>query len=354
MNAQGSVESRLQTALEGCIDAGAPGAILVIDAPRLSFSFSGAAGLFQRGAAQPLRPEDPFRIASVSKAVTAATAVRLAAEGRWDLEDSVASFLPDDLVRRLESLDGLPSLEALTVRRLLNHTSGLPDYFFDEEFQAGVQAEPDRNWRPQELAAAALKRGRLDFAPGTSFAYGDTGYVLVGVAIETVEGCPLSDVYRSLVFVPLGMDATYLEWHEPPRGLAVSHHYDGESDLTSVNTSFDWAGGGLVSTGGDLAKFLRGLFGEALLNERWLGELTSWRDELNWQADSSALYRRYGLGIGTNSACGEEIVGATGVWGAFAYFWPAGDAAITGTVNQRRFNRGGLLDEIVCALRRLY
>jgi hypothetical protein len=60
---------------------------------------------------------------------------------------------------------------------------------------------------------------------------------------------------------------------------------------------------------------------------------------------------RYGLGIGVNVACGEEIVGATGVWGAFAYFWPACGAAIAGTVNLRGLDRSALLDGVVCALR---
>ena len=95
-----------------------------------------------------------------------------------------------------------------------------------------------------------------------------------------------------------------------------------------MNTSFDWAGGGLVTTAGDLVRFLRGLFGGALFDERWLIEMTTWRDGLRWPPDSSARHLRYGLGIGVNLACGEEIIGATGVWGAFAFFWSAGGAAI--------------------------
>jgi D-alanyl-D-alanine carboxypeptidase len=343
--------SAIQAALDGCLAAGSPGAIIAIDAPLLGIDFSGASGLFARGQSRPLRPDDPFRAASVTKAVTAATAVRLAAEGRWDLDNPVTPLLPLNLVALLRELEGLQNVDALTIRRLLSHTSGLPDYFFRERFQARVQADPNRMWRPAELVEAAIEANRLAFLPGTDFSYGDTGYVLVGLAIERLVDRPLADAYRSLIFAPLRMDATYLEWHEPPRGSDVSHHYDGQRDLLPMNTSFDWAGGGLVTTAGDLVRFLHGLFGGALFDERWSAELTSWRDGLRWPPDSSARYLRYGLGIGVNLACGEEIIGTTGVWGAFAYFWPAGSAAIAGTVNLRGADRSTLLDAVVCALR---
>lgn len=352
MEAENDLNSELQAALDERVTAGAPGAILAIDAPKLGLALSGASGLFARDKSRPLRPEDSFRAASVTKAVTAATAVRLASNGRWNLDDPVAPLLPSHLVERLRLLDGLRSVEALTVRRLLSHTSGLPDYFFDERFQARVQAEPNRTWRPEELVEAATEVGQLAFPPGSDFSYGDTGYVLVGLAIERLMDCSLAEAYRLLVFAPLGMDATYLEWHEPPRGGDVSHHYEGARDLLSLNTSFDWAGGGLVTTACDLVRFLRGLFEGVLFDNRWRAELMRWRDGLRWRPDSSARYLRYGLGVGVNLACGEEIIGATGVWGAFAYFWLAGDAAITGTVNLVRADRSALLDAVVCALKK--
>lgn len=351
MSQQALIESEIQAALDRCVAAGAPGAVIAIDAPVLGISFYKASGLFERQRARLLRPEDPFRAASVTKAVTAATAVRLAAEGRWDLDAPVAPFLPPHLLDLLRELDRLPNIEALTVRRLLDHTSGLPDYFFDDAFQARVQADPDRMWQPSELVQAALEKKRLDFPPGTDFSYGDTGYVLAGLAIERLTGEPLAQVYRSRIFVPLKMDTTYLEWHEPPRGSELSHHYDGDRDLLTMNTSFDWAGGGVVSTAGELVKFLRGLFNGALLDEAWLTELTTWRDDLRWRPGSSARYLRYGLGVGMNLACGEEIIGATGVWGAFAYYWRAAGAAIAGTLNLRGADRAALLDSVVCALR---
>lgn len=126
--------------------------------------------------------------------------------------------------------------------------------------------------------------------------------MLVGLAIERLVHRSLPDAYRSLIFDPLRMDSTYLEWHEPPRGSEVSYHYDGQRDLLPLNTSFDWAGGGLVTTADDLVKFLRGLFGGALFDKHWVTELTTWRDGLRWPPDSSA-FKAAGCGRVCTSEC---------------------------------------------------
>lgn len=348
------IEARIRTALEACVAAGAPGAIVAVEAPGLGVSFAGAAGRFALGEPRPLAPEDPFRAASVTKAVTAAAAVRLAAEGRWSLDDPAARYLAPEVTALLGGLEGLDDIAALTLRTLLGHTAGVPDYFFDAGFQARLRSERGRSWRPAELVEAAVAGKRLLFPPGMGFSYGDAAYVLAGLAIEGLLGRPLAEAYRSLIFAPLGMESTWLEWHEPRRGGEVSHHYEDGRDVQPENTSYDWAGGGLVTTAGDLARFLRGLFGGALFDARRLGEMTAWRDGLSWRPGGSARYLRYGLGIGVNRACGEEIFGATGVWGAFAYWWPAhwtgGGAAIAGTVNVAGLDRAPLLDAVVCAL----
>lgn len=149
------------------------------------------------------------------------------------------------------------------------------------------------------------------------------------------------------------MDATFLEWRDPARGREVAHHYEGDADLRDKNLSYDWAGGGLVSTSGDLVKFLHGIFGCQLFDEYWLRQMTAWRREIRWRPHSSARYISYGLGMGTNIAFGQEIVGVTGVWGAYAYYWARGGAAIAGTLNTVGADRAALMDAVIGALRPL-
>ena len=111
----------LEAALHEHVATGCPGAILEISAPTLGFAFSGAHGLYARNDSRLLRTDDSFRAASVSKAVTAATAVCLAANQRWNLDDPITNFLPSRVVRKLRGLKGLSHINELTIRRLLSH-----------------------------------------------------------------------------------------------------------------------------------------------------------------------------------------------------------------------------------------
>lgn len=353
MDVEKDPKKLLETALHEQITTGCPGAILEINAPSLGFTFSKAQGLYARHDSRPLLTSDAFRAASITKAVTAALAVYLAANQHWNLDDPITDFLPTQVIRTLHKFKGLSDVNALTIRKLLSHTSGLSDYFFNAQFQAQLIKDPNHIWQPEGLIEAASKVGELLFTPGADFSYGDTAYVVVGIAIERLLDCCLADAYRSLIFRPLEMEATYLEWHEASRGDNLSHHYDGEDDLWTKNLSCDWAGGGLVTTASDLTKFLQGLFGGVLFSHRWLTELMNWRVETRWRPHSSARYIRYGLGLGMNLAYGEEIIGVTGVWGAFAYYWPMGDATIVGTLNLVGADCPALMDAVIKALKQL-
>lgn len=261
--------------------------------------------------------------------MTSAISVYIASQHKWNLDDPVCNYLPGKFKKSLSKLKGLESVNELTIRTILSHKSGIPDYFFDEKFRDLVKNEPDRIWEPEELVEAGIEKGELLFTPGTDFSYGDTAYVIIGIAIQNALEESLHEAYRNIIFKPLDMNMTYLEWHEPAIGNNLSHHYQGDNDLRYDNISYDWAGGGLVTTGNNLTKFLQGLFSETLFGKRWVNELTEWNIETRWRPHSSARYNSYGLGIGKNIAYGEEKIGVTGVWGGFAYYCPKYDATIT-------------------------
>jgi D-alanyl-D-alanine carboxypeptidase len=308
--------------------------------PGAELNWAGSAGDRARGTTGRLQPDDAFRAASVTKHVTAAVVVKLASEGRIGLDEPLGDQLDAELLQRWRAFG---DLQRTTVRQLVAHTAGLPNYFTDEAFFARLREEPGRTWRPVELVDHAAAHGTRPFPPGEGFEYSDTGFVIAAILVEQVVRRELHEVYRELVFDPLGMDGTWLEGHEPQRQREIAHHYTEELDWTTVSPTIDWAGGGLVTTAGDLARYVRGLWSERIVDARGLGELTRWTPDA-WFPDGHRLrYERYGLGTGQNTIEGVELVGHTGFIGAFVFYAPSYDAVLAGTHNASEVDRWPLV-----------
>ena len=189
--------AELDRAVDRVVSAGAPGAIaLVRDGHR---TVRAAGGFADRRSRRPLRPGDRFRVGSNTKTFVATVLLQLAGEGRLALEDTVERWLP-----------GLvPGGGAITVRQLLNHTSGLPDYApeDDDSFIRQVLADRRRKWTPRELVGIAMARPPL-FAPGAAWAYSNTGYILLGLIVVAAGGHPLATELRERIFAPLQLRGT--------------------------------------------------------------------------------------------------------------------------------------------------
>jgi D-alanyl-D-alanine carboxypeptidase len=248
------------------------------------------------------------------------------------------------------ALGPLPAAGAATPRQLLGHTAGLPDYYRAPGLKARLAADPVTPLAPSDLLALAATAGGPAFPPGTGFAYSDTGYVVAGLAIEQAAGMPLHAAYRELVLDPLGLDATYLEGHEPARGATPARNLWADRDMSAVTPTFDWAGGGLVTTTADLVDFVRGLWAGRLVGRESIAAMTAWNPAARFDPDGGPQYERYGLGLGSNTVRGVELVGHTGFWGTFAYWAPAHEAALAGTVNASRADRMVLVEAACLAL----
>jgi D-alanyl-D-alanine carboxypeptidase len=340
--------AHLQTALEDRVSAGAPGALARLEAPSAGIEWSGSAGRLAQGEARSLRPDDAFRIASVTKNMTAPVAVRIAHEGKLALDAPLDGQLDPKLLERWQSLEDLPQM---TPRQLLSHTSGIPNYFGEEEFIERVQKAPDRAWLPRELVDLAAEHSTPSFPPGEGFQYSDTGYVVVAILLEQIMDRPLHEIYREIAFDPLGMESTWLEGHEEPRAREVAHHYHGEIDMTSLPPTIDWAGGGLVTTAPDLASFVRGLWSGRILGPEGLAELKAWTPGAAFPPGHAVRYDNYGLGTGRIVVESVELIGHTGFIGAFAFFAPEDDAVLVGTHNQSQVDRWPLVGALCRELR---
>ncbi|GAA1404555.1 serine hydrolase domain-containing protein [Kitasatospora putterlickiae] len=208
------------------------------------------------------------RIGSNTKVFTAVVVLQLVAEGKVGLDTSVDTYLPG-LVRG-DGFDG----RNITVRQLLQHTSGLPEYV-DKD---GVLGDPERYFEPRELLDAALVQ-KAHFAPGAQWEYNNTNYLLAGMIIQKVTGRPIGEEITKRVIDRIGLRHTYfprpgdMTIHEAhPKGYQRVE--DGSlRDYTELDPSWGWAAGAMVSTNTDLTRFYGALLGGRLLPAAQLAQM---------------------------------------------------------------------------------
>ncbi|WP_037311707.1 serine hydrolase domain-containing protein [Amycolatopsis orientalis] len=255
----------------------------------------------------PVPRDGSVRAGSNTKTFTAIVVLQLVAEGKVDLDAPIEKYLPG-LVRG-EGIDATK----ITIRQLLQHTSGLPNY--TEHIGVGeFERIQHRFFQPHDLLAAALAHP-AKFAPGAKWEYSNTGYLLAGMVIEKVTGRPVQEQITERVIRKAGLRHTY--WPQPgdqtiqgphPQGYAIGSAASGEViDATELDPSWGGAAGQLISTPGDLAKFFRVLLDGALLPREQLAEMRKTVDAPVFPG------ARYGLGLVSNPlSCGGVYWGHGG------------------------------------------
>jgi D-alanyl-D-alanine carboxypeptidase len=207
-----------------------------------------------------------MRIASVAKAFSGAVALSLVSKGALSLNDTIG-----------ELLSGLPepppeAWAEITLRQLLNHTSGLPEILEDQEFLVAFGASPFKAPPPEKLLTYLYNNDPLlRFPPGSKYQYSNSDNIAVALMVEAATGRSYEDLLRELVYRPLGLRKTSL-----PRGPNLRkpfiHGYDLSQDPPDVSEAFaagwSWASGGIVSTPADLNTFIRAYVGGKLFDER--------------------------------------------------------------------------------------
>ena len=307
-------------------ELGVPGAVVLVDAPGQCLWET---SLGTRDVTTNASPTlgDHFRVGSVTKTFTGTAVLQLVDEGSIGLDDPVSKYLAD-----------VPGGEAITVRELLQMSSGLYNYSEDPGFNASLDANPARIWSPDELLAIAYAHPP-DFPPGAAFHYSNTNSILLGRIVETVTGNALRDELRRRIFEPLHMRDTMLpaladpSIPDPhPRGymygtnvgtLAGSCDAEpvGRHDVTDASPSWTGAAGGAISTVRDLATWAR-----ALATGRLLSAATQ-AERLRFMPTGPPPAPGYGLHITNFSG----IIGHDGALPGFQTFVgyvPEKDAAV--------------------------
>jgi D-alanyl-D-alanine carboxypeptidase len=243
----------LQRALDGLVAAGIPGAVLLVrEGDRTIRLTSGYGNLKPR---TPMRATDRFRSGSITKAFVATVVLQLVGEKKLRLTDTVERWLPGVV----------PNGKRITVRHLLNHTSGLFDYGGDRKWLEAAYRDPMRQWTPREIVAVATAH-KPHFAPGAGWSYSNTNYFVVGLIVEAATGHKLESELRRRIFAPLHLQATSLDTVPRIAGPHAHGYFVRPLEDVSVGSpSYVWAAGALVSTADDVARFFRALLGGRLL-----------------------------------------------------------------------------------------
>jgi D-alanyl-D-alanine carboxypeptidase len=255
--------------LDAIVAAGPASALVEVrDGPRTIRLTSGSA---RYGRAEPVDPRGRFRAGSVTKMVVATAVLQLVSEHRLALADPVDRWLPGLL----------PAGNGITVRELLDHTSGLFDYTATLPLHPPTGYLPLRwtTWTPRDLVARATAQPTL-FRPGTDFAYSSTGYIVLGMLIERVTGEPYGQEISRRILRPLGLKDTTFPGTDPRIHGPHAHAYlpdgaGGVIDITEYNPSVMGASGDLVTTAADLNRFTTALLAGRLLPPAQLRRMKS-------------------------------------------------------------------------------
>ncbi len=299
--------ARLTTDFQAVLDSlwdqeGFPGATAGFVLP--DGRYAGVAAGYADVERQVVMPPDAKMLAgSIGKTFVAAVALSLSREGKIDLDDRLERWLGHE-----EWYDDLPNGRDITIRMLLNHSSGVPNHVGDERFLAewlaGIRADPAYAPTPREVVAYILDDEPL-FAPGDGFGYTDTGYILAALALEEASGLTLYELARRRFLEPLGLDATIpSDQRELPglvqgytnaeggfEGLPI-HALDGA--LMTYNPAMEWAGGGFASNPQDLVRWAKALYEGQALDAPYLDDLL----EAIPRTMANGSEARYGLAVG--------------------------------------------------------
>jgi D-alanyl-D-alanine carboxypeptidase len=326
---------RLQAQLDafrqktGC--PGATAAFVLADGPR----GAAATGVSHKSSATPMRAGDRMLSGSIGKTYVAAVTLQLVEEGRVKLDTPVSHWLGDrDWYARV------PNADSITLRMLMNHTSGVPEHVQMPVFHEALAARPDKTWKPEELVAFVLDRPPV-FAAGEGWSYADTNYIFVGMIVEQVTGRTYYEELRRRILEPYGLQDTIPSDRPELPGLISGYTFSGNpfpvseevaaDERYGVNPQFEWTGGGLLGTSLDLARWARLLYAGDVLEP-------SSRTQMLQGVPAPRLGRneQYGLGVIMRDSPLGPVYGHAGWFPGYVSmvaYYPRHDLALAIQVN---------------------
>ena len=205
---------------------------------------------------QPIRDfSGTIDIGSCTKMFTATSILQLVEQGKFSLDDPLTRLLPDpSLYQGLSVFDGKDYIDSITVRHLLNHSSGFADYFLgNDEMEFAIHGDSTLRFTPRQLIRMAVRINKPKFRPGTSFGYSNVNYILLGMIIGKYSGVSYTEYVRRNILVPLRMNHTWFASEDSPPGRAPGHYNGKPSEMPATMAG---AAGEIISTLDDMHTFI--------------------------------------------------------------------------------------------------
>jgi len=299
------------------------------------FTWSGTAGNFEQN--------QSYFIASTTKLFTSALIFKLRCEGKLNLEDKISNYLNPEITQNLHVFKGVDYSEQLTIKHLLAHTSGIPDYF-QKKGKNGKSLEDelingkDQYWTFEQSIERSKSLEPL-FAPGTKGKahYSDSNFQLLGKIIETILGKTYAENCREFITQALYLQRTYLYQDATDATPKTLYYKDKPLPIHKAMTSFG-PDGGIVSTSEDMLKFIEAFMTGVLFPHSYIAEIQDWYN----------IFFPMQAGIGIHlfklpwyfNPFGTipSFIGHSGLSGALAYYCPKKELYVVGTVNQVAYN----------------
>ena len=291
------------------------------------------------GASGNLSIARPYFIASTTKLFTTAIILRLKSEGKLNLDDTISKYLDKSILNGLHVYKGKDYSEELTIKHLLSHTSGLPDYFQGKGANGKSLEDDIKNGNDQcwsfEQAIERTKTMKPLFVPGTrnKANYSDANFQLLGKIIERITNKSYSDNCNDFIISPLGLTKTYLYHDYTDTTPETLYYKSNELHIPKAMTSFG-ADGGIVSTSADMLVFIEAFFMGTLFPKEYISELQDWNNIFFPMRSGVGIHLFKLPWIFNPTGAVPYFIGHSGLSGALAYYSPKENLFVAGTVNQ--------------------
>lgn len=303
----------------------AMGSLSLVRDGRIVYTRNMGYGRISSGEKKPLTAASRFRIGSITKMFTAAMILQLAEEGKLKLSDRLDKFLPQ-----------IPNAGKITIADILAHRSGIHDAVVDPRLRFSAKTEPIT----EEQLLSLIAKGSPDFEPDTKYAYSNSGYILLGFILEKLTGKPYGEALKERIASRIGLRDTYVATGniDANKNEALTYRNIGGEWKQEPEThpSNLFSAGAIVSTPGDLSRFIQALFDLKLLSEQSLAAMKTMRDG-------------EGMGMTTFTFAGKTFYGHTGGadnYGAWLAYLPEEKLAVAYATNAKVYPVGKIMDGV--------